>query len=463
VSLTGLAFLVAYFGGCLMALLRHPVYGLVTYVGVFYLHPPSRWWGEGLPDLRWSLLAAIVTLAASIIHRNKVDRSPFFRHPVLAGLLIFLMWIGLQTLWALDHEMHVELVVVYAKYLLLVWLMYRCIESIEHLRLVVWAHLLGCLYLGFIVLEQYFGGRFEGFGGPDINEANSGALQVVTGIAAAAALLLAGSRRQKIFLFLVVPLIVNALVATQSRSGFLALVIAGVVFYFLSPKKYVAWVRVLAALALVLLVLVTNPIYWSRMGTITHLGEKVEGLDTGAGRVAVLGAQWKMFKAHPLGCGHRCTATLSRQYLDDIYLVRTGDVLARSSHNTFMTMLVEQGIFGAVFYVVAAVWILRRIIALRRSLSGREDFLASLYPAVAASLIAVIIGDLFVDYLKLEVRVWFLAFLMVLLKLQAKEERQPAEAAGIAGDAPNRGALRRRLPAGDPGRKRPNRGSLRLR
>jgi O-antigen ligase len=447
VSLTGLAFVVAYFGGCLLAVARHPVYGLVAYIGVFYLHPPSRWWGEWLPDLRWSLLAAGVTLVASLIHRNKVDRSPFFGHPVMAGLLIFLLWIGLQSLWALDHDMHVELIVVYAKYLLLVGLMYRCIETAEHFRLVIWTHILGCLYLGFIVLEQYLGGRFEGFGGPDINEANSGALQVVTGISVAAALFLAGSKRQKIVLFLIIPLIVNALIATQSRSGFLALVVAGVVFNFLAPRKYLARVRVLSALALVLVVLVANPVYWSRIGTITHMGEKVQGVDTGASRVVVLKAQWSMFKEHPFGCGHRCTATLSRQYLDDVYLVRTGDVLARSSHNTFMTMLVEQGLFGAIFYVVAAVWIARRIFALRRSLAGRDDFLASVFPALAASLTAVFVGDLFVDYLKLEVRVWFLAFLMILLKLEAAQAQQHAPSGIPPAGASGPGGLRRRPPA----------------
>jgi O-antigen ligase len=445
VSLTGLAFFAAFIGGCLLALARHPVYGLVTYVGVFYLHPPSRWWGEGLPDLRWSLLAALVTLAASFIHRSKINPSPFFRHPVVLGLLAFLMWIGLQTLWALDHEKHAELVLVYAKYLLLVGLMYKCIDTVAHLRMMVWTHILGCLYLGVIVMEQYLGGRFEGFGGPDINEANSGALQVVTGIAAAAALFLAGSMRQKLVMFLMVPLIVNALVATQSRSGFLALVVAGLVFNVLAPKKYVARVRILSVLALVLLILVTNPLFWSRMGTITHVGQKIEGVDTAAGRMPIIQAQWRMFNTHPMGCGHRCTATLIRQNLDDIHLTKTDDMPARSSHNTFMTMLVEQGIPGALFYIVATAWILRKISALRRSLSGRDDFLASIYTAIAASLIALLVGDLFVDYLKLEVRVWFLAFLMVIAKLTATEKE------------PQRGG-REALPASSAGRQVPNSG-----
>ena len=55
-SLTGLAFLLAFAAGIGLAVMRHPLFGLYTYIAVFYLHPPSRWWGETLPDLRWSLL-----------------------------------------------------------------------------------------------------------------------------------------------------------------------------------------------------------------------------------------------------------------------------------------------------------------------------------------------------------------------------------------------------------------------
>jgi hypothetical protein len=100
-SLTGLIFLLAYAGGCLAALARHPVYGLMTYVGVFYLHPPSRWWGQALPDLRWSLLAALVTLIATMVHRKQVDPVPLFHHKVMMGLLLFVVWIAIQTGWAM--------------------------------------------------------------------------------------------------------------------------------------------------------------------------------------------------------------------------------------------------------------------------------------------------------------------------------------------------------------------------
>ena len=52
--MTAIIFLLLFAGGLGLCLFRHPIYGLYTYVAVFYLHPPSRWWAAALPDLRWS-------------------------------------------------------------------------------------------------------------------------------------------------------------------------------------------------------------------------------------------------------------------------------------------------------------------------------------------------------------------------------------------------------------------------
>lgn len=389
-----------------------------------------------MPDLRWSLLAAGVTLVAAILHRKQVDAVPLFRHRVMIGLLLFWVWIVVQTSWAMGMETHVELVMIFAKYILLAGLIYRCIDSIEHLRMVLWTHVAGCGYLGMLVLDQYLGGRFEGFGGPDISEANAGALQIVTGVATAAALFLAGRIKEKIVLLGVIPVIVNALVVTFSRSGFLAMAVTGVTFNLLTPKRYSGRVRVLSVLALVLFVMVTNPEYWMRVASIKYMGQEIEDVDTGGGRLEIIESQWRMFQAHPLGCGHRCTALLSPYYIDDRYLTGEGEERARASHNTFMSLLVEQGIPGALFYLALGAWIVGKILALRRSLVGDDGFLACIYPAVAGSLVAVFIADLFVDYLKLEVRIWLLAFLMVLFKLQATRHESPTSSGANSRGSP---------------------------
>ena len=59
--LAAIAFALSYLGGLLLAFVSHPRWGLFTYLGAFYLHPPYRWWGTALPEFRWSLVAAVVT------------------------------------------------------------------------------------------------------------------------------------------------------------------------------------------------------------------------------------------------------------------------------------------------------------------------------------------------------------------------------------------------------------------
>jgi hypothetical protein len=109
-SLTTVAFLLAYMTGCVMAFARHPIFGLMTYVAVFYLHPPSRWWGAALPDPGWALIAAAVTLVAVMTRKTNVPLGPLFREKVVIGLIVFLLWLCIQSVWALSPSDHSELV-----------------------------------------------------------------------------------------------------------------------------------------------------------------------------------------------------------------------------------------------------------------------------------------------------------------------------------------------------------------
>jgi len=337
----------------------------------------------------------------------------------MIGLLAFLLWINIQSFWALDWSSHSELLTLALKYVVLVGLIYKCIETEQHLRMFLWTHVLGCIYLGWIVYSTYVGGRFESFGGADINESNAGALQVVTGILVGGSLFMVGTFAERLVLFAGMPLAVNALVATISRSGFLALGIGGLSYNLFSPSKFRWQVRLLSVLAAVLFMLLTNPVYWARIDSIEEAGQQVEGVDTGSGRLELIQAQLRMSGEYPLGCGHRCTAVLSRQYLDDRLLTGEGQNRARSSHNTIMTMLVEHGVPGLILYAMLLVWLFRSVRSLIRSQKDRKGLLPALVPAIAGVIGAIVVGDFFVDYLILECRVWFIAIVMVMLNMTA--------------------------------------------
>lgn len=419
VSLTTLAVIGLFLFGGILALARHPIYGLMTYVAFFYLSPPDRWWGQGLlAEVRWSLMAAAVTLLSLLIHSAKLSSRPFGDRPLMAGLVLFSAWIGIQSVWALDAPMHAELFSMYAKFPIVLYMIWRCVDSDRHLRYFLWVHILGCLYFAWIAFTTYQGGRFEGFGGPGLDDANAGALALVSGLMVAAALFFAVGRIEKWVLFLAIPLILNAIVATISRSGFLAIVVGGAVFNAVVPGRFRGFVRLFSVAGIVLMVLLTNPAYWARIASIKYAGAEIENVDTGGGRLEQIQAQWRMFKEYPLGCGHRCTADLSRFYLDEKFLDASG---ARSSHNTMMTILVEQGVPGALLYLALLVWLIRHLLSAKRLFRSRETFPAIVFPGVAAALCAIFIGDFFVDYLKFELRFWFLTLLVVLISMARTE------------------------------------------
>ena len=416
-SFSAVIFLVAFAAGSVAAISRRPVYGLMTYVGVFYIHPPSRWWGQGLLfEVRWALLAAGVALLSTWIHRPAGPTAQVTKSGAFWGLVFFIAWISIQTFWAADGAAHAEFLSYYLKFLVVVYLFCRCIETEQDLRLILWSHVLGCFYLGWIAYTSYGGGRFEGFGGPGINEANAASMQLVTGIIVAGALFLASGLAAKALLVGILPFIVNAVVATISRSGFLAAAVGGLIFNLFTPARYRVRVGLASILGLVLFAMLTNPIYWARMATLKYKGEDIQGVDTGDDRLELMDAQWRMFTAHPLGCGHMCTTYLSPSYLDAARLSEG----ARSSHNTFMTMLVDHGIPGGLLYLAMLIWIARGLLTAFRRLRGTDGLLPVVLPALAAVFAAITVGDLFVQYPKFEARFWFVSLLIVLLHLSEK-------------------------------------------
>lgn len=421
---------------------RHPIYGLVTYLGVFYLAPQFQWWGATLPSFRWSLAAAGLAMISLQIHKDKLQPRRMFKHPIMLVHLLWVVWLVVQIPWALVPDDHIDLVVLYVKYLILMFLIYRIIDSEQRLRFFLWIHVIGCFLVSWTAYTQYTGGRFEGFIGADFGESNVGALLLVTGLFAAGMLFLTGNFKEKIALLLFVPFIVNGVVTTESRSAFLAAASGGLMFNLCMPKTHRLKVVVLSLIAVVLFVLLTNPFYWERIGSLKYAGADVEGVDTGAGRIVIVEAQWRMFLANPLGWGHRGTVALSTSYLSSEYLTafkgaNGTTVRGRASHNTFMTMLVEHGIVGAFVYLFVAFWSVKNTIFWSFKRYG-DGFPSTFVPTLAGILIGFLVGDLFIDYQIFEVRLWFIAVLMAMIDL-----RSPAtESAEDPGRPLSRGSVR---------------------
>lgn len=444
-SLTATIFLVCFVTGLGMAFFRHPIFGLYTYVAVFYLDAPNRWWGQGLPDLRWSLLTALVTALAMLRLKPDPARKPWYRTFPAIFLIMYATWLWIQSPWALNPEPHREAAVIFTKYIIVYYMVYRLIDTPKLTADFLLAHVLGCMYLGLVALgTSTAGGRLDGVGGPGIDDSNTLGMHVATAAVAGAMLIFALRDWRRYAALAAVPFILNVVVLTGSRGAFLALFMGGLTIFVLRPKENTRLFYALAVLGVLGFGAVASQTFWDRMQTLqAAVGESEDELDnSAAGRIAQVQAGIRMFGAHPLGAGHRGFVVLSPIYLNPIYLDENG---ARASHNTFISTLSEQGFPGAILYSLFVLWVLKSCIVARQRARARRPLLeVSLASAVCAGLVVVIIGGLFADFLKVEVQVWLLALLSALRFLPTPAEHDAAHAATNRGSAALRARSSRR-------------------
>ena len=445
-SLTTVVFLIAYAGGLALALLRDPKFGLYTYLAVFYLHPPSRWWGSVLPDLRWSLVAALVTLVATI-SRPSVKSLPGWYLATPAKLLIvFTVWLWIQNAWALSPDEHFGVSVLFTKYLVLLFLIHRLVDSTEEVGRFLFIHVVGCTYLGWLAYMESDVGRLEGVGWPGIDEANALGMFVASGLVCAGLLFLGDSSRRRWICLLALPFLVNTIVQSESRGAVLGAVAGGLSALYMSKQGLRMKLVAAAAAGLTVLLAVAPTVFWERMFTLRATVDEQADMDLSAqNRLVLIEAQFRMAAAYPFGAGHRGTAALSPRYLDERWLTRSGDDLwgagARSSHNTLMSALVEQGVVGLVVFGWLLSWLLRTMMKVRGWWGLTYPGLVEirLYAAAAAaSLIVVFAAGMFTDYLKTEVQIWMMAVLSVLLRLQANRVAVTYSIASARGGVPPR-------------------------
>jgi hypothetical protein len=426
---TALAFLILFGAALGYALLRSPMFGLYAYFAAFYVHPPSRWWGQLLPDLRWVLLAAVVTLIAIVVHREKLVAKPIWLSTPPALILVgYCLWLWIQNLWAVDAPRHFEGAVQYTKYLVAFYLVYRLVDSKERVRDLMFAHVMGCTVLGLIA--TYFGrldgGRLDGVGGPGIDDANSLSMYLATGAIVGAGLVLAEKGWRRYVSLASLAFILNGFVLANTRGGLIALFAGGFTLMALKASRHRRLFWSLLAIGVLASGSLVDQRFIDRMVTIKTAVEDPEERDSSSqSRVELYKAQLEMFRAYPFGSGFRGTAALSPIYLDRRWLTLGDDESAeRSSHNTYLTVLAEQGVPGVALFSCLLIWFVKAGIRLLKwDRQGIDPPLVTYGASICGALTVVLVAGLATDYLMAEVQFWLLAGLVCLFQLGARDEK----------------------------------------
>jgi O-antigen ligase len=417
-TLTGAAFLLAFFVGLGTALFRYPIVGLYTYIAVWYLHPPSRWWGATLPDLRWSFLAAGVTLLAIWLHApRQPGRQPWFATTPGKVMTLFTLWFWVVSLWALDLSLHIPAAILVTKYVMVFYMVYRLVDTPAKVNAFLLVHITGCLYLGWLAYGVGApDGRLDGVGGPGIDDSNTLGMHLATGVVVGAMLMLQSTGWRLGLCVVAIAFSLNALVLTGTRGAVIALVCAGLTLVYVKPRAYRGMFYLYGVLGALLLTYVASERFWDRMATTKAVASgKEDEMDFSAySRIAMFNAQIEMAESYPLGSGQRGSEVLSSKYLAAKYLTATG---ARSSHNTFMTVLVEQGIPGAILFAMMVGWTANTLRKVARTGHAAQNTMRNVHAAaIGGALTVVFIGGMFADFAQVEVQIWMFALLAALIQ-----------------------------------------------
>lgn len=415
--ITALGFLAVFMIGCLVALKR-PYVGLLLYFFVYYMHPPGKYWGAYIPEMRWTLIVAVITLVSTFIHEK--DLKNWLQHKETKWLLALFAYVCLQIAWVDYPWLHQEYLVLLFKLVILYFLIVTLVNTEKRLIGVVIANALGAAYIGLNALQTHQKGRFEAAGLPGINDGNLLAIHLIPVILMASVLILTNIKRRYL-IFIPLAFVANLFFMTGSRGGLVGLLVAGLFFVWYSPKEKKAQVIKWASAAALLGSILLGPLIIERINKIVD-ADQTEEIDKSAySRFVIIEAQWEMFKDHPiLGYGHRGTLIQSPYYIAEEYMTKTEIGGRRASHNITMSFLVDHGVIGSFLFFMLVVTSVFRIRKARKNYNTKPTITLILL-ASSSGLVGVMASSQFSNSKVLEISIWMIAIIVSCISFIHKE------------------------------------------
>lgn len=275
-------------------------------------------------------------------------------------VLFFIVWADLTYFWSFAPTATVMAIFTFAQIFTMLWLIWEFAQTSKQQLLLLRAYMLGSMISSVAILENFFnttsvyGGRYTGL------NFNPGDLGFIEALAIPISLYLAVRERKKILLWLdgsATVLAFCAIVLTAARGALIACVPAVLMFPFLFPKVKLG--RNVALLIFVALAGIGSWLFmpassWTRLSTI--------GSELSSGtlneRTLIWQIGWQVFGQAPFqGVGAAAYAATVEHALglaSDTATDTSGVAVARLvAHNTFFSVLVEEGVIGfALFFAL---------------------------------------------------------------------------------------------------------------
>jgi hypothetical protein len=424
--ITALGFLGIFVVGCLLALKR-PFIGLLLYFFVFYMHPPGKYWGAFLPEIRWTFIVAVTTLIGLFINEKGIGKWLSF--PASKWLIAFGVLIVVQSPFVISFAWHKEYVILFVKMMILFFLMVTLINSKEKLFQVILLNVICGGYIGYTALQNHSRGRFENAGLPSIEDSNLLAIHMIPIAVLGALLFLSDAFDKKKYLILLpLAFVGNLIIMTGSRGAIVGLVIAGFFIILFAVNEFKGKLIKWGALALIAISFLSLDLIIDRFKAITP-GEEGGVVEKSANsRTVIISAQFEMFKSHfVIGGGHRTTLLLSPDYIPEEYLTKTAVGGVRGSHNLTMSILADHGIVGGTIFFMLVFGSFRLGLKLSKNVNLDKNIrLVSL--GAASALVGLMASSQFANSKVMEITIWMIGFITVIshiaeLELSSKNNK----------------------------------------
>ncbi len=285
--------------------------------------------------------------AIAILERGKI-RRPALGH-VIMGLFVVLA--GLSYLWSLYPEGTLVEAFSYVQLFVMVWLIWELAPNLGAQMRLMQAYVFGTFVSGVDTVYLFLAHEesvYQRYAGAKLDANDLGLIMALS--VPMAYYLLIHSKGWIVWIYrLQLILAGTTILLTASRGASLATAVA-LTIVPLTQARLNGRQRV--ALLLTIVLLISGALYvvpatsWERLATLPT--EFTQGTLTG--RTIIWKAGWEIFRAHPfVGIGANAFRLIVSRVLADPIRVGEPDA-APPAHNTFLSVLVEQGVLGFAVY-----------------------------------------------------------------------------------------------------------------
>lgn len=424
-GITTIIFVAVYAIGIVLTL-RNPFYGIALYIFEWHNHPPYWWWGDSLPDLRWSFLIVLLIMISIVINRNKIPKLKGADYKPVIWLLLMLVNVYFvnQFLAINPHASSTKLadwfkLIVY--YFLIVYL----IRSPRDYRLVIWVIILCVGNFGKYAFQEG-SHRNTGLSAPGATGGNPIANHVMTTLPFFGVYFLSGKKWQKAIIILLAPFVLNLIILEDSRSAFVGiLTIAFVAIIVTSGRMRIKFILAMA-LGAILFFNLTNQQFWDRMNTIFGFTGETEGTiveEKPDNRIYLWKGAIRVLGDYPAGTGGSGFNELMMDYVPELAARYAGEESGRTVHNTILNVATEWGIQGLIIYLGFLIHSLIVMIKTKKYayLTRNPSFYYLNSIALQMGLIGNIVAGLTHNHQYMEIVFWLCGFAVALRNMQKNE------------------------------------------